>query len=104
MRLMAIYPRPRTSIKSLENRVHPCLLRDLDIYCPNQVWCADITYIPMKRGFACLVVIMDWYSRGQLSWWISNTLGTAFCVEALGEAGRVAGTWPGITNASTLSP
>ncbi|WP_145202053.1 IS3 family transposase [Planctomycetes bacterium Poly30] len=98
MRLRTIYPRPRTSIKSLENKVYPYLLRDLDICRPNQVWCSDITYIPMKRGFAYLVVIMDWYSRAVLSWRISNTLDTAFCVEAFEEARQVAGTWPEIMN------
>ena len=92
MGLTAIYPKPRTSVKSPENKVYPYLLRKLDICRPNQVWCSDITYIPMKRGFAYLVVIMDWHSRAVLSWKISNTLDTAFCIDALKEARQVAGT------------
>ena len=62
MGLTAIYPKPRTSLKSPENEVYPYLLRDLDVSRPNQVWCSDLAYVPMKRGFAYLVVIMDWYS------------------------------------------
>jgi putative transposase len=101
MRLMGIvatYPKPRTSLKAPENKVYPYLLRDLEIDRPNQVWCSDITYIPMRRGFAYLVVIMDWHSRAVLSWRISNTLDTAFCIEALLEARAVAGAWPEIMN------
>lgn len=98
MGLTAIYPKPRTSIKTPENKVYPYLLRNLDICRPNQVWCSDITYIPMKRGFAYLVVIMDWHSRAVLSWKISNTLDTVFCIDALKEARQVAGTWPEIMN------
>ena len=75
MGLVAIYPKPRTSLKSPEHKVYPYLLRTLKVDRPNQVWCSDITYIPMKRGFAYLVVIMDWNSRAVLSWRISNTLG-----------------------------
>ena len=98
MGITAIYPKPRTSIKTPENKAYPYLLRNLDICRPNQVWCSDITYIPMKRGFAYLVVIMDWHSRAVLSWKISNTLDTAFCLDALKEARQVAGTWPEIMN------
>ena len=98
MRVRTIYPKPRTSIKSLENKVYPYLLRDLDICRPNQVWCSDITYVPKKRGFAYLVVIMDWHSRAVLSGEISNTLDTSFCIEALEEARQVAGAWPEIMN------
>jgi putative transposase len=98
MGLVAIYPKPRTSVKSPENRVYPYLLRNLEIERPNQVWCSDITYIPMKRGFAYLVVIMDWHSRAVLGWRISNTLDTDFCLEALKDARRTAGTWPKIMN------
>jgi putative transposase len=89
MRLMgieAIYPKPRTSRPYFENKVYPYLLRNLTIDRPNQVWCSDITYIPMSRGFMYLVVIMDWHSRKVLSWRISNSLDTYFCVEALQEA------------------
>ena len=98
MGLVAIYPEPRTSVQSPENKVYPYLLRDLEINRPNQVWCSDITYIPMKRGFAYLAVIMDWHSRAVLGWRISNTLDTDFCLEALKDAHRVAGTWPEIMN------
>ena len=98
MGVVAVYPKPRTSIKSPENKVYPYLLRNLEITRPNQVWCSDITYIPMRRGFAYLVVIMDWHSRAILSWRISNTLDTDFCVDALKEARQMAGTWPEIMN------
>jgi len=86
MRLMgieAIYPRPRTSRPHPRHKVYSYLLRDMDINRPNQVWAADITYIPMSRGFMYLVAIMDWYSRKVLSWCLSNTLDTDFCTEAL---------------------
>ena len=86
MGLMPIYQRPRTSTPHLEHRVYPYLLRGLDIVRPNQVWCADICYIPMRRGFLYLVAIMDWYSRKVLSWRLSNTLETDFCVVTLEEA------------------
>jgi putative transposase len=101
MRLMGIvasYPKPRTSLKAPNHKIYPYLLRDLEIERPNQVWCSDITYIPMRRGFAYLVVIMDWHSRAVLSRRISNTLDTAFCVDALLEARQVAGTWPEMMN------
>ncbi len=98
MGLRAIYPKPRTSLKSPENKVYPYLLRTLEVTRPNQVWCTDITYLPMKRGFAYLVVIMDWHSRAVLGWRISNTLDTDFCLRALEDARKVAGTWPEIMN------
>jgi putative transposase len=69
-----------------EHVIYPYLLSGFDINQSNQVWCADITYIPIKRGFLYLVAIMDWYSRKVLSWGISNTMDAGFCVEALGEA------------------
>ena len=81
-----------------ENMVYPYLLRSLAVTRPNQVWCSDITYLPMKRGFAYLVVIMDWHSRAVLGWRISNTLDTDFCLQALEDARKVAGTWPEIMN------
>jgi len=84
--LQAIYQRPRTSQPHPEHRVYPYLLRGLAIDRPNMVWCADITYIPLQRGFLYLVAIMDWYSRKVLSWRMSNTLEASFCVEALEEA------------------
>lgn len=98
MGLTATYPKPRTSLKAPENRVYPYLLRDLEVTRANQVWCSDITYIPMRRGFAYLVVIMDWYSRAVLGWKISNTLDTDFCMQALQEAHITAGCWPEVMN------
>ena len=89
MRLMgiaAIYQRPNTSKPHPEHQVFPYLLRSLAINRPNQVWCADITYIPMARGFVYLVAIMDWFSRRVLAWRLSIGLEAAFCVEALAEA------------------
>jgi putative transposase len=89
MRLMgleAIYPKPKTSRPHPEHKVYPYLLRGLTIDRPNQVWAADITYIAMRRGFMYLVAIMDWHSRKTLAWRLSNTLDSAFCVEALQEA------------------
>ena len=86
MGLVAIYQRPNTSKPAPENKVYPYLLGGLSIERVNQVWCADITYIPMARGFLYLVVIMDWVSRAVLAWRLSNTLGAEFCVEALEEA------------------
>jgi putative transposase len=84
--LQAIYQKPRTSIPNTEHRVYPYLLGDLVIERPNQVWCADITYIPMSRGFLYLVAVMDWHTRAVLSWRLSNTMDSGFCVEALEEA------------------
>jgi putative transposase len=86
MGLEPIYPKPRTSRPHPEHKVYPYLLRDLDINRPNQVWAADITYIPMNRGFMYLVAVMDWHSRKILSWRVSNTLESEFCIEALEEA------------------
>ena len=83
MGIEAVYPKPRTSEPCTEHRVYPYLLKDLEITHANQVWCSDITYIPMARGFLYLVAIMDWYSRFVLEWELSNTLGAKFCVEAL---------------------
>ena len=83
MGLAAIYQTPKTSLKHLEHKVFPYLLRGMAIDRPNQVWCADITYIPMRRGFLYLVAIMDWHSRKVLSWRLSNTMEASFCVEAL---------------------
>jgi putative transposase len=86
MGLTAIYQRPRTSIPNPENKRYPYLLRDLSIDRSNQVWCTDITYIPMRKGFLYLVAIMDWYSRKVLSWRLSNSMDTDFCIQALEEA------------------
>jgi len=89
MRLMgleSLAPKPDTSKPAPEHPVYPYLLRNLAISRPNQVWAADITYIPMAHGFAYLVAIIDWYSRKVLSWRLSNTMESSFCVEALQEA------------------
>jgi putative transposase len=86
MGLVPIYQRPRTTVPHPEHRVYPYLLRDLVIDRPNQVWCSDITYIPMRRGFLYLVAIMDWATRKVLSWRVSNTMDVEFCLEALEEA------------------
>jgi putative transposase len=88
MGLKAIYRRPRTSQPTPGHKIYPYLLGGIAITRPNQVWAADITYIPMKRGFLYLVAIIDWYSRYVLSWRLSNTLDADFCVEALEEALR----------------
>jgi len=88
MGLKAIYRRPRTSTPAPGHRTYPYLLGGIEITRPDQVWAADITYIPMARGFLYLVAIMDWCSRYVLSWRLSNTLDSDFCVEALEEALR----------------
>jgi putative transposase len=86
MGLVAIYQRPNTSKPAPESKVYPYLLGGLRIERADQVWCADITYIPMPKGFLYLVAIMDWHSRAVLAWQLSNTLGADFCVEAVEEA------------------
>ena len=86
MGLRAIYRQPRTSQPAAGRRVYPYLLRDLTITRANQVWAADITYLPMARGFLYLVAIMDWHSRYVVAWGLSNTLEAGFCAEALTEA------------------
>jgi len=86
MALQAIVPGPHTSRRHPEHRIYPYLLTDYPITGPNQVWCADITYIPMRLGFLYLVAIMDWFSRYVLAWALSNSLETAFCLEALNRA------------------
>ena len=84
--LVAVYQRPNTSQPAAAHKVYPYLLGGLSIDRVNQVWCSDITYIPMAKGFVYLVAIMDWHSRAVLAWRLSNTLGADFCVEALEEA------------------
>ena len=86
MRLVPIYQEPKTSQKNHEHKIYPYLLKGLAITRPNQVWCTDITYIKMQRGFLYLVAIMDWHSRKVLSWRLSNTMDAGFCIEALKEA------------------
>ena len=86
MALVAIYQRPNTSKAAAAHKVYLYLLGGMAIERVNQVWCSDVTYIPMAKGFLYLVVIMDWVSRAVLAWRLSNTLGAEFCVEALEEA------------------
>ena len=89
MRLMgiaALGPKPRTTKPQHGHKIFPYLLRDLVIERPNQVWAADITYIPIGRGFLYLVAVIDWFSRAVLAWRLSNTMDAAFCVDALEEA------------------
>jgi putative transposase len=86
MGLEAIYQKPNTSQGHPDNKVYPYLLRSLIIDRSNQVWCADITYIPMAKGFVYLVAVMDWFSRRVLSWRLSITMEADFCVEAVQEA------------------
>jgi len=89
MRLMgieAIYPKRRTTIRGEGHRIFPYLLRNVEISRVNQVWSTDITYIPLRRGFMYLVAVMDWHTRHVLSWQLSNSMETSFCIEALEEA------------------
>src|SRR5512132_948060 len=84
MGIAALGPKPKTSRPAPGHEIYPYLLRDLVIDRPNQVWAADITYIPIGRGFLYLVAIIDWASRA--AWRLSNTMDAAFCVDALDEA------------------
>ncbi|MEM9046968.1 MAG: IS3 family transposase [Pseudomonadota bacterium] len=86
MGLEAIYKRPRTSKPHPQHPIYPYLLRGLQVACPNQVWCADITFVPVRNGFLYLVAIMDWATRKVLSWRLSNTMHADFCIDALNEA------------------
>jgi len=86
MGLVAVFAKPNLSKPHPEHRVYPYLLKDVEIVRPNQVWSADITYIRMAQGFGYLVAVIDWHSRAVLSWRLSNTLDSSFCVEALEEA------------------
>lgn len=88
MGLVSIAPKPHTSRRASEHKIYPYLLRGLEINRSNQVWCSDITYIPLQRGFAYLTVVMDWYSRYVLAWEVSITLEEHFCVNALESALR----------------
>lgn len=86
MGIESLSPKPGTSKRHPRHPISPYLLRGMTINRPNQVWATDITYIPMAKGFMYLVAIMDWATRKVLSWRLSNTLDTCFCVEALKEA------------------
>jgi putative transposase len=94
----AIWCKPRTSIPDDGHRKYPYLLRGLAVERPDQVWCSDITYVPMPGGHAYLCAVMDWYSRKVLGWAVSNTMGTELCLRALDDALKNAGSTPGIFN------
>ena len=96
MELMALYPKPRTSLPNPDHRVYPYLLRGVSIERPDQVWATDITYVRMRRGFVYLTAIMDWFSRFVVSWRLSIALEVEFCLEVLEEA--LARTRPEIFN------
>jgi putative transposase len=96
MGIEALYPKRRTTVRGEGHKIYPYLLRDLTITRPDQVWSADITYVPLRRGFMYLVAVLDWFSRYVLSWRLSNSLETTFCLEALDEA--LAGRRPEIFN------
>ena len=101
MRIMgieALVPKPSTSVPAKGHEVFPYLLRKREINTVDEVWCADITYIPMAKGHAYMVAVMDWHSRAVLAWEISNTMDSAFCVRALKEALRRTGRKPKIFN------
>ena len=98
MGLETIYCRPRTSVPDREHVKFPCLLRELAVTRPNQVWCADITYVPMPYGHAFLCAVMDWHSRKVLGWALSNTMDVALCVAALSQAVGDGGELPEIMN------
>lgn len=91
MGIKTIYPRPRTTMPDISHKIFPYLLTDRKIAKPNEAWCADITYVPMERGFMYLVAIMDWHSRFILAWELSNTMETDFCLGALETASRLWG-------------
>ena len=101
MRIMGIEslaPKPNTSKPSKENKIFPYLLRNRKITKADEVWCTDITYLPMPKGHAYLIAVMDWHTRAVLSWKVSNTMDTRFCVEALEEALHSTGRKPQIFN------
>ena len=97
MGIEALYRKPQTSTTHPRHTIYPYLLRGLEITRPNHVWATDITYIPLAKGFVYLTVVLDWYSRNVLSWRVSNTMDTTFCLEALDEALSRSGT-PDIFN------
>ena len=86
MGIQAVLPGPHTSRKHPEHRIYPYLVKELEVVRPEQVWCSDITYIPLRNGWMYLIAVMDWYSRYVLSWELSNTLDTGFCMDALAQA------------------
>jgi putative transposase len=92
MGLRSLCPQPKTTTPNKAHPVYPYLLRGLNVDHPNHVWCSDLTYIPFKKGFLYLVAIMDWHSRKVLTWRVSNTMTSDFCVAALTEALALYGT------------
>ena len=88
MGIEALYPRRKTTIRGAGHKIYPYLLRDVAITRVDQVWSADITYVPLRQGFMYLVAVLDWFSRYVLAWQLSNSLETTFCLEALEEALR----------------
>ena len=98
MGIKSLAPQPNTSKPNKNHKKYPYLLRNITILKPNKVWCADITYLPMAKGHAYLVAIMDWHSKAVLSWELSNSMDASFCVRALKEAMRKTGTKPEIFN------
>ena len=98
MGIEALVPKPNTSKPAPGHKIYPYLLRDLAITEADQVWCADITYIPMPQGYVYLVAIMDWHTRAVLSWELSNTMDSGFCVRALKKAFDLTGSKPKIFN------
>jgi putative transposase len=86
MGIAALYRKPNTSRRAPQHAVYPYLLRNLAVTTPNQVWAMDITYLPMKRGFVYLTVVLDWATRRVLSWWLSKSMTADLCVEALEQA------------------
>ena len=98
MGIEAIYAKPKLSQAGFGHQIYPYLLRDLEVTGPDQVWCSDITYVPMASGFMYLVAVMDWWSRYVLAWRLSNTLEAAFCVDAWEAALRAGRQAPLISN------
>ena len=98
MGIEAIYAKPKLSLPESGQQIYPYLLRDLEVTGPDQVWCSDITYVPMASGFMYLVAVMDWWSRYVLAWRLSNTMEAAFCVDAWEAALRVGNRAPLISN------
>ena len=98
MGIEALAPKPSTSTPDKQHKKYPYLLRECEVSAPDEVWAADITYVPMYEGHVYLVAIMDWHTRAVLSWRVSTTMDAGFCVEAYREAVRVAGRAPDIMN------
>jgi putative transposase len=98
MGIEALVPKPSTSVPNKQHKKYPYLLRENEVSKPDEVWAADITYIPMYEGHVYLVAIMDWHTRAVLSWRVSTTMDAGFCVAAYRDAVSVAGRAPGIMN------